>query len=446
MKEYHIVATLPTSPRECSKDIRPGYGWATLCLTPYGEYKLSTYGITDSAVRRSPEYRSAVASVSLDMFRAYEGHNLNYTTLHKRLPRVKTLSAFNDELASMKPRRYTRATFALSQPSREDIEKDLENEAKHLNYGMAIGEAEEKAFVSGRTNRALEARQQAWHEGQELFCKIENAREARENARFMTEWKTATEKKRRHIEGREEDVDAALHTLCNDKLHTPYNLTLACDYDRAQGLLTADLMLDDGIAIPTMRCSLLASRRVSIKNKTLKDSAADRTTSVLGLTYLVAAHLFGLTPNIRLLRLALYARDRRTPLLWVGMDRDTMARVRPETLAPIVDILGFPHVVDFRTRGGNPELVAISPTLFFARVDDTIRLSAPQDTTPGADVAVVSHGQMFVSLAEAERLSTIPAARDDAKRAIAAAHDTGSLAVWIDRKYEGILAEMRTAP
>ena len=62
MKELHISAKSCSAIQNCKQRFNVSYskyGSGVIELTPYGDYILTTSGITDAAARRTVEYKSA---------------------------------------------------------------------------------------------------------------------------------------------------------------------------------------------------------------------------------------------------------------------------------------------------------------------------------------------------------------------------------------------------
>lgn len=367
-KELHITATLPAAIQSCKQDFSigyPKYGGGSIELTPYGDYILTTHGMTEGSAKRTSEYKAAYSKVSLDMLHAYEEASNAYTSIHKRMTEVLPLSKYKVELENLTPQKYQRSTFALAKPTKSDIEEELRKEVQAINFNTSDSttHVEEKAFIKERLNHTTEERQQAWQEGYELFNKIENAKETKENALYFAAYKNLYHQKAEFIQGKQAVVEKELSVICSS-LHIPYNVTLTYNYNQSMALVEAEIILEDGINIPATKATILSSGKISIKNKLVKEMISDKSNSAISLVYYLANQLFHASPNIQYVRMALYDRSKQYPLLWVEFDRERFAKTSPNTVNVLLDILGYRNITNLKTKGDAIELSAMDVASF----------------------------------------------------------------------------------
>lgn len=368
MQDLHILATPPSPIEECKQHFQvayPKYGNGTVELTPSGDYYLSTYGITEGAARRTQEYKNAYNKVSMDMLHAYEMENRCYTSIHKKMENVLSMSAYRQELANLAPTKYQRASFSLPQPTRKQVEEDLKNEFRSIHFGkLATWESyEEQDFIATRLEALTEARRQVWQEACDFFTKLEDAKEERANSQYFSEYKSMYNQKKAFLEGEEESVKSGMREVAST-IQIPYNLTVSWSYDKSSQQMNVSLVMEDGISIPVSKASMLASGKISIKNKLVREMIAEKTQSVIGLVYYLGSKLYGVSPNIQYLGISLYDCTRYSPLLWVEFDRTIFSEIRPEMVDVLSDILGYPHVWDLKKKGEAWELAPMTVTTF----------------------------------------------------------------------------------
>ena len=363
--ELHITARVPQQIQSCEETFFPNNGYGTIELTPYGDYLLNTTYITETAARRTNEYKSAYKEVTENMFHAYEEETRAYTSLHENMPLVESAVKLKKDLMTLAPQKYERGRFTFSKPTKDDIEKDLIEEAKNINFDMTNtnGHVDEKMFVKEHVNEMIEIRQHAWQEACDFFNKIEDAREERVNAKFYVEYKTLYNRAKEYIEGNETSVKQELLNLCG-KVSVPYNLSLSFAYNQTTHILETSVIVEDGISVPISKAVILASRKISIKNKLVRETITEKTISAVSLTYFLAAHLFNVSPNVQYLRLFLYERNKQSPLLWVEFEREKFLCVNPYRVSVVSDILSYPNVLEFKNRADSIALCAMDKDSF----------------------------------------------------------------------------------
>lgn len=443
-KELHITASVPQQVQTCKENFHTNHGYGTIELTPYGDYLLNTVGITDAAARRTNEYKNAYKKVSANMLHAYEAETRAYTSLHRNMPSIESVVKLKNDLMILSPQKYKRGHFAFRKPTKDDVEKDLIEEVKNINFDKTntCGHVDENIFVKEHINEMIEIRQHAWQEACDFFNKIEDAREERENAKFFTEYKTLYNNKKEYLEGNENTVKQELLNLCGN-VSVPYNLSLSFAYSQTIHVLEAAVVMEDGISVPISKATILASGKISIKNKLVRETITEKTNSAVSLTYFLAAHLFNTSPNIQYLRLSLYERSKQNPLLWVEFEREKFSRTRPKMVDVISDILGYPNVLEFKNKADAIELCTMDKAMFDNNVAMAVQHANsihPEYQTTYMDLG---NNNIAISFDDASMLSGVPNLANEIRKAISLAKDRGQSYVSVDKKMKSILDELK---
>lgn len=443
-KELHIIASAPQQIQSCKETFFTNNGYGTIELTPYGDYLLNTVDITDAAARRTNEYKNAYKEVTANMLQAYEENTRAYTYLHEDMPSVESVVKLKNDLMTLSPQKYERGHFDFRKPTKDDIEKDLLEEAKNINFDKTKtnGHVDEKMFVKEHINEMIEVRQQAWQEACDFFNKIEDAREERVNAKFYAEYKTLYNRAKEYIEGNETSVKQELLNLCG-KVSVPYNLSLSFAYNQTTHILETSIIVEDGISVPISKAAILASGKISIKNKLVRETITEKTISAVSLTYFLAAHLFNVSPNIQYLRLSLYERNKQNPLLWVEFEREKFICVNPYRVGVLSDILSYPNVLEFKNRADSIELCAMDKTSFDKNVAMAVKRENENHLEYQSTYSDLGNNDIAISFEDASILCGIPNLSNEIRKAISTAKDKGLSYVTIDKKLKGILDELK---
>lgn len=443
-KELHIIASIPQQILSCKETFYANRGYGTIELTPYGDYLLNTVGITDAAARRTAEYKNAYKKVSANMLHAYEAETRAYTSIHRNMPSIESVVKLKNDLMILAPQKYQRGRFTFDKPTKDDVEKDLLEEAKNINFDKTntSGHVDVKLFVKEHINEMIEIRQHAWQEACNFFNKIEDAREERENAKFFAEYKTLYNNKKEYLEGKESSVKQELLNLCGN-ISVPYNMSLSFAYSQTARVLEASVIVEDGISVPITKATILTSGKISIKNKLVRETITEKTNSVVSLTYFLAAHLFNTSPNVQYLRFSLYERNKQNPLLWVEFERDKFSRTRPKMVDVISDILGYPNVLEFKNKADAIELCTMDKTSFDN--DVAIAVQHSNETHPEYQSTSIDLGNnnIAISFDDAKLLGGVPTLANEVRKAISLAKDRGQSYVTVDKKIKSILDELK---
>lgn len=445
-KTIHIAATIPAQMQSCKRSfmvVYPKSGSGLIELTPHGEYILTTRGVTEAAAKRMGEYKMAFSEVTHDMVNAYEAANKCYTAIHTSMAEVKPISFYKQELQDLTSKKYHKRAFSLIKPSQKDVEEDLRQEAMVINFNKAdsTNHVTVKSFVVQHLNHATEERQQAWQEAKELYDRIEAAKEAKENAKYFAIYKTLYHQKEEFIQGKEDFVDKSLISLCAN-LCVPYPVTLSYQYDSSIGVVEADFVLQDGIHIQTTKANILSSGKISIKKKLVKEMTTDRTNSAVSLVYYLSSWIFQASPNIQFVRAALYERNRQNPLLWVQINRDQISKKNPSKINVLSDILGYPNVMNLKSNNDAIELCAMTASTF----ENEVKKACEQENIHFSSSASPNESDqdtITISLQEAALLMAVPNVAEDLRRAIAIARDKGTNSVIVNKKYKGLIDELK---
>ena len=384
MKQLHITAVSPQPIPSFQRNFKMPYmkyGSGVVELIPSGEYFLRTYGLTEGSARRTQEYKEAHKKVTLDLLHAYEAESRAYTAIHRDMAKVRPKNAFEKELVSLSPHKYERKSFTLPRPTKPDVETDLIKEFESINYATPSKTSKDKAcFIRERLNANIEKRGQAWQEAADLFYKIESAKEVKENNRFMAAYRSELLQKQDIFEGKEDVVEKGMEELCRT-LKVPYNLLLSFQYDKAMSLLKVDTIIEDGLKVPTVKASILASGKISLKNKLVKELISDKANSAISLVYFLTSHFYGISPNINALQLSLFDNTRQNPLLWVEFNRLKFSQLCPKTIDLLSDIITYPHVLKLKTRSDAVELCVMNAISFNKEVDSLLKDEGISDNT-----------------------------------------------------------------
>ena len=281
-------------------------------------------------------------------------------------------------------------------------------------------------------------------EAQKLFDRIEDAREKRENSKFFADFQVAYKKEKELLAGNYDIVEKDMNELCCN-ISVPYNLVLSYEYLQNKQQISIEVIVEDGINAPNSKAVVLTSGKISIKNKLVRETIQDKSSSALSLAYMVSAHVFNVSPNIEYIRLSLFDRTKQTPLLFVEFNRDVFSHINPKLLALFTDILGYPHVINFKTKGGASEISTWDASHFNQEVMAVCSEKDKERNSVSCEDQEMENGMISISVAQANRLCRFVSDNSDIRHAISLAEDNHADEVVISNKYKGILEEIKNA-
>ena len=374
----------------------------------------------------------------MDMLHAYEAENRAYTSIHHNIPKIKDIEVSKKELINLTPKKYTRHRFELPKPTKSEVEDNLCNEVKYINFNDE--NVSEKEYIKESLNKLTEYRQQYWQEANELFEQIEDAKEKRENKKYFTEYKRKYNQKEEYINGEEDIVEEGINALCST-IEIPYNISISYTYNKVKHLLSVEMTFENGINVPVSKATILTSGKISIKNKLVKEIIQDKTKSIISCAYYMAGKYFNVSPNILYIRMSIYDTNKQNPLLWVEFERDKLSKLSPLLTDIISDILGYPHVLNYKTKGDALELAIMNKTTFNNEVLFEISKLNSSRVSVESIITDLNADYIALSFNEAQRLINVPRLSEAIKKALSIAKDNGSTYVTLSKQYKGIIEE-----
>ncbi len=380
MKKLYIIVKKPSLIQAMSKTFsfytsRTGYNKGTISLTSNGNYSLSmhSFGVSETTAKRTPEYKLAISQLSMDMFHAYETQIKQFTCMHHNMLQIPSSNSFDKELILMSPKTYIRQTINLKKPQRSEVEEDLRKEIKCLLHNpINDTNLNTESFIKENLNKLTEERQSHWQKAVNLFTQIEDAREKKENAKFYNEYRLEFNKKQAFIEGDNNIVEANLKEICANA-NLPFNVSLDYIYSMEDKTLSINIIIDDGLNIPILKASILASGKISVKEKSMKEIANEKTTCALSLLYYLGSLFFSASPNIDSIRISLWDKEMAIGYMWVEFNRSKFVNIIPTSINIASEFLSQLNYSDIKFNNGSMIISPIDKNIFKIKVQDLVK-------------------------------------------------------------------------
>ena len=201
------------------------------------------------------------------------------------------------------------------------------------------------------------------------------------------------------------------------------------------------MTFENGINVPVSKATILTSGKISIKNKLVKEIIQDKTKSIISCAYYMAGKYFNVSPNILYIRMSIYDTNKQNPLLWVEFERDKLSKLSPLLTDIISDILGYPHVLNYKTKGDALELAIMNKTTFNNEVLFEISKLNSSRVSVESIITDLNADYIALSFNESQRLINVPRLSEAIKKALSIAKDNGSTYVTLSKQYKGIIEE-----
>ncbi len=302
------------------------YGKATVRLDPDGTYTLmangSEYSEYVNSARRAYQYKPTVQKLSEKMREAYDQQTFDFTHLNYRLSPSRSRVSIENTLDKLVLQKYTNKPFAVKQPTKAEIRAELEYEASQLyfkTFGTNTKQIEE--YVNAHLQDALDQRLKTWQELSDYHDAIQAQNAEKQNLIYFKEYTDKKEELENILSGPTRFVDVEMRKRLSD-IHLPFDIELDYTYSKQQKQLDVEVEVPSSIPIPFQKATMLASGKVSIKNKTAKEQDADLKLCIYGLPFYIASKLFDISTNIEKISVIVWAEGKKVGLIWVEFPRD----------------------------------------------------------------------------------------------------------------------------
>ena len=331
-------------------------GRATVQLDSLGNYEVlvngQRYSSLEKSAKRSPEYKNAITFVSQRMAGEFRKKDEDYLGLHKNFPKIQTLLDQQKNIDSLILQNYERESFPLSRPDMADIRKELKEEAE-IKFADLYDDkqSEKKEFVNNNDSNAFRGRIQAYEEVQEFFNGIQEVKEQKANRTFQRQYDKAKQEIIDYINGENSITEEKIKTILNS-LSLPYRVDISCFYSKSDGLLQTDIELSTDLNLPSKKVSILASGKISVKDKLVKEIEQFKTEAILSLIYYIAGSLFNGSINIQKQQVTVWINGKGEGILQVVFDRDRFVSQDIRTMNLLGDYNEYPRIDRLRIVRG----------------------------------------------------------------------------------------------
>lgn len=447
MIQQTIFPRVNTHIAAISKSYRFNGGTATVQVDSLGNYEVlvngSRFSSQENSAKRDADYKPAVSDISLKMVAAFEKRDAEFTAMHKKVARMQKLSEHQKKIEALSPQQYERESFPLSRPMREDVRRELEAEAEIRFTDLYEDKRKERTtFVNEHEKDAMAARLRAYEEIQSFFNDLQDDKEARVNAQFQKEYERQVKEIEDFITGEKSKTETNLRMILGE-LNLPFRVEISCIYDKDLGLLNTDIELYGDLNLPTNKTNILASGKISVKDKLVKELEQFKTETLVSLVYYVTASLFNASINIQTQRVSLWLDGKREGILWVQFDRTKFSRLSMRTVNPMLNYYDWPHVDALRMVRGASQFDTMDSISFQNAIQQAMIENGIDVTQSYTTYDFGNQDGITVNIGYAQTLADTMRSDYDLQSLVSDALNSGASKVVLPKKYKGILNELK---
>lgn len=354
---------------------------AFVTLSPDGDYSLQVSGWEDDYVleyrtKGDRQYKSAILKMSNEMFNEYKSYNEFFSDMSKRAFQLSKRKVLESERDKIEIEHYQPKDCPVEKPKSEEVLRTLEVEANAKYYKSESKDYDIKKHVNINKESVIQERMSCWQEIKKLHDDIEQANANNVNKIYA---KAYQEKRRAYddvIEGTADIVEKKFSDI-QSLFSVPYYLEVDYEYIQQDNLISIDVELQDELElikqiIPSKKAELLASGRISIKNKLQREILNETTDSLLSLLYYVASFAFSISPNIEICRVSLWTNHKEKGYCWIEFSRKKFASISAPTDVTVI----WPSVCQLGEYRGANILILMDKVVFKDRIQNTIKQKA----------------------------------------------------------------------
>lgn len=431
-----------------SKSFHFNGGVATVQLDSLGNYEVlvngSRYSSQENSAKRDADYKPTVSDVSLKMVTAFEKRDAQFNEMHKQAPRMQKLNEQQKKIDALSPQKYTRQSFPLSRPTREEVRHELEAEAAIRFVDVYDDKKKERSnFVAEGEKEAMAARLRGYEEVQAFFEQLEDNKEAKANMIFQKEYVRQVQEIQDYIDGEVAGTESRIRTILED-INLPFRVEAECVYDKGLGLLTTEIELWGDMNIPTNKTNILSTGKISVKDKLVKEIEQLRCETLISLVYYFAASLFNAAINIQTQRISVWLNGKREALLWIQFDRKLFGRLSMRTVNHVSNYYDWPRVDALRVVRGASQFDPIDATGFKNMIAQAINENQPTAPATNPTTPESSNYGWTVTIGTAQTLAEALPEDYELQGIVVEALRNNASKVTLPKKYKGIFNELNT--
>lgn len=448
MIQQTIFPRVNTHIAAISKSYRFNGGTATVQLDNLGNYEVlvngSRFSSQENSAKRDADYRPAVGDISVKMVSAFEKRDAEFTAMHKKAARMQKLSEHQKKIDALSPQKYERESFPLSRPRREDVRRELEAEAEVSIVDLYDDKRKERtAFVNEHEKDAMATRLRAYEEVQSFFSDIQDDKETRANALFQKEYERQKKEIEDYINGEPSLTEQNIRMILGE-LALPYRVEVCCDYNENLGLLNTDIEFYGDMNLPTNKTNILASGKISVKDKLVKEMEQFKTETIVSMIYYVAASLFNAAINIRTQRITVWLDGKREGLIWIQFDRSQFSKISMRTVNTMLNYYDWPRVDALRMVRGASQFDTIDANSFRNAIAQVMKDNGICDEVSAVSDNANDGSELTVTIGYAKTIAAALPNDTELQSLVAEAEKSGVSKVTLSRKYKGILKELKS--
>lgn len=197
------------------------------------------------------------------------------------------------------------------------------------------------------------------------------------------------------------------------------------------------------LGVPTTKTNILASGKISVKDKLVKEVEQSKTETILSLVYYVAASLFNATINIQTQRVSVVTASGGEGILWIQFDRKKFSRLSMRTVVPLQNYYDWPRVDALRVVRGASQFDSMDIAGFNLAIKQVMAENGIEAPILEENETVVSDDGWTTTIGYAQTLASALTEDYELRAIVSDALNAKTSKVTLPKKYKGIFKELK---
>jgi hypothetical protein len=316
-------------------------------------------------VKRDPSFKAKLQEVRERVHQKTVDGTQALISIHQHAQDPTDWQAVETELSQATAQVYQKKAFVTPAPDSERIRADLGAEAKRTVKGLFGMKQKREAYIAERLDANIRNQTAAWEAEKSKFEEHEARQEKEMNAEYQDQFGVWKAEITSLLEPTPEFIEERLEDLFS-QIELPIDFSLSFEARDNGKTIALDVDLPEIEDYPTKKSKLLASGKVSIKDKTQKEIKQDYLSSVTGIAFYFASIAFSAARGIEKVQVSGYTQriDKSTGnetddyVYSVVFPAQALFQLNFQNIDPVQAILGFDPVIDIGKTG---DLKTITP-------------------------------------------------------------------------------------
>ena len=220
-----------------------------------------------------------------------------FVEIYKHSEKMTDWKKISNEVVESKPLKYIRKNFHLKAPEKNEVTNTLQLEAKQKVKGLFGLKKKRQNYVDGHIESRFKELYMNWKKEKEAFESKEDIIEAQENQINHQNYDCWIKEMRRLLSPDVTYVEERLEDLFSE-IQLPVDFSISFEVRNGGHTVVLDVDLPEIEDFPSKKAQKLASGKISIKDKTLKEKKEDYFTSIAGISIFFASIAYSAAPII----------------------------------------------------------------------------------------------------------------------------------------------------